>query len=39
MTLTKIISVLGVLAMSAVLIFAFSTGDFFAEGVILTQMP
>lgn len=39
MTLTKIISVLGVLAMSAVLIFAFSTGDFFAEGAILTQMP
>jgi len=39
MRLAKIISALGVLAMSAVLIYGFTIGDFFAEGSQLTSMP
>ncbi|MCB9419149.1 MAG: DUF1475 family protein [Ardenticatenaceae bacterium] len=39
MKLAKLISFLGVLAMSAVLIYAFTTGDFGAEGSKLLAMP
>jgi len=39
MRLAKIISALGVLAMSAVLIYGFTIGDFFAEGSQLVSMP
>ena len=39
MRLAKIISVLGILAMSAVLIYGFTIGDFFAEGSQLASMP
>ena len=39
MRLAKIISVLGILAMSAVLIYGFTSGDFFAEGSQLASMP
>ena len=39
MRLAKIISALGVLAMSAVLIYGFTIGDFFAEGSQLASMP
>jgi len=35
----KIISALGVLAMSAALIYGFTIGDFFAEGSQLASMP
>jgi hypothetical protein len=39
MTIAKIVSLLGVLAMTAVLIFGFTQGDFFAEGSQLMAMP
>jgi hypothetical protein len=39
MRLAKIISILGMLAMTAVLIFGFTRGDFFAEGSKLFAMP
>jgi hypothetical protein len=39
MRLAKIISILGMLAMTAVLIFGFTCGDFFAEGSKLLAMP
>ena len=39
MKLAKIISLLGVLAMSAVLIYGFTIGDFFGEGSQLLSMP
>ncbi len=39
MRLAKIISALGILAMSAVLIYGFTIGDFFAEGSQLAAMP
>ena len=39
MRLAKIISLLGMLAMTAVLIYGFTTGDFFAEGRRLMSMP
>ena len=39
MRLAKIISVLGMLAMTAVLIYGFTIGDFFAEGSQLASMP
>jgi hypothetical protein len=39
MRIAKIISALGVLAMSAVLIYGFTIGDFFAEGSQLASMP
>jgi hypothetical protein len=39
MRIAKIISALGVLAMTAVLIYGFSIGDFFAEGSRLAAMP
>jgi hypothetical protein len=39
MKLAKIISFLGVLAMTAVLIYGFTVGDFFAEGSQLMSMP
>lgn len=39
MKLAKLVSFLGVLAMSAVLIYAFTTGDFGAEGRTLLSMP
>ena len=39
MKLAKLVAFLGVLAMGAVLIFAFTTGDFGSEGSILLSMP
>ena len=39
MKIAKIISLLGVLAMTAVLIFGFTIGDFFGEGSQLLSMP
>lgn len=39
MKLAKFVSFLGVLAMSAVLIYAFTTGDFGTEGRALLAMP
>jgi hypothetical protein len=39
MKLAKLVSFLGVLAMSAVLLYAFTIGDFGAEGSVLLAMP
>lgn len=39
MTAAKILAGLGVAAMTAVLLYAFAAGDFFAEGRVLTAMP
>ena len=39
MKLAKIISFLGILAMTAVLIYGFTVGDFFSEGSKLFAMP
>ena len=39
MKIAKIISILGILAMTAVLIYGFTIGDFFAEGSQLASMP
>ena len=39
MKIAKIISLLGVLAMTAILIYAFTRGDFAAEGAKLLAMP
>ena len=39
MKIAKVISLLGVLAMTAVLIYGFTVGDFFAEGSKLAAMP
>jgi len=39
MNLAKLISIIGVLAMSVVLVFAFSTGNFAAEGAWLLAHP
>lgn len=39
MRLAKAISILGVLAMTAVLIYGFTVGDFFGEGSRLFAMP
>jgi len=39
MKLAKAISLLGVLAMTAVLIYGFTIGDFFGEGSQLLSMP
>jgi len=39
MKLAKLISFLGVLAMTAVLIYGFTVGDFFGEGSQLMSMP
>ncbi len=39
MKIAKLIAFLGVLAMGAVLIYAFAVGDFAAEGSQLTSMP
>jgi len=39
MKIAKLIAFLGVLAMGAVLIYAFTVGDFAAEGSQLTSMP
>lgn len=39
MKLAKTITILGILAMTAVLIFGFTRGDFFAEGGKLIAMP
>ncbi|NJC95652.1 MAG: DUF1475 domain-containing protein [Anaerolineales bacterium] len=39
MTTAKIISALGVLAMTAVLIYAFTVGDFASDGRVLLQNP
>ena len=39
MKIAKTISILGILAMTAVLIYGFTVGDFFSEGGQLTAMP
>ncbi|MFN8410783.1 MAG: DUF1475 family protein [Anaerolineales bacterium] len=39
MKIAKIISILGMLAMTAVLIYGFTVGDFFGEGSKLFAMP
>jgi hypothetical protein len=39
MTTAKIISLLGILAMTSVLIYGFTVGDFFGEGSRLMSMP
>lgn len=39
MNLAKIIALLGVIAMSAIIGYAFAVGDFAAEGAVLTSMP
>ena len=39
MKIAKIITFLGILAMTAVLIYGFTVGDFFAEGSKLFAMP
>ena len=39
MKIVKTISILGVLAMTAVLVYGFTVGDFFGEGSQLTAMP
>ena len=39
MKLAKLIAFLGVLAMSAVLVYGFTAGDFFSEGSQLASMP
>ncbi|MEJ2746910.1 MAG: DUF1475 family protein [Anaerolineae bacterium] len=39
MKLAKLVSALGVLAMGAVLVYAFAVGDFRAEGSTLLAMP
>lgn len=39
MKLAKLISILGILAMTVVLIYGFTVGDFFGEGGQLTAMP
>jgi hypothetical protein len=39
MKIAKLISLLGVLAMTAVLIYGFATGDFFDQGSQLLSMP
>jgi len=39
MRLAKIISLLGVLAMTAVLVYGFTVGDFFGDGSQLFAMP
>lgn len=39
MRFAKILSLLGVIAMTAILVYGFSFGDFFNEGSQLTSMP
>jgi hypothetical protein len=39
MKIAKIISILGVFAMTAVLVYGFTSGDFLTEGSQLTSMP
>jgi hypothetical protein len=39
MTVAKVISLLGLVAMSGILIYAFAVGDFSAEGSRLLSMP
>jgi len=39
MRLAKLISIIGILAMTAALIYGFTVGDFFAEGSQLASMP
>ena len=39
MKIAKLISILGMLAMTAVLVYGFTVGDFFAEGSKLFAMP
>ena len=39
MTIGKIVAALGLLAMTAVLIYGFTVGDFAAEGNVLLSMP
>jgi hypothetical protein len=39
MKIAKIVSFLGIFAMTAVLVYGFTVGDFFSEGSQLTAMP
>jgi hypothetical protein len=39
MKIAKVVSLLGLLAMTGILIYAFTSGDFFAEGSRLLAMP
>jgi hypothetical protein len=39
MTIAKAISLLGILAMTGVLVYAFATGDLAGEGSVLLSMP
>jgi hypothetical protein len=39
MNIAKVLTGLGILAMTAVLAYAFTQGDFFVEGSLLTKMP
>jgi len=39
MKLAKILTILGVLAMTGIIAYAFIAGDFAAEGAILTSLP
>jgi hypothetical protein len=39
MNLAKVIALLGVIAMSAIIGYAFAVGDFAAEGAVLTSLP
>jgi hypothetical protein len=39
MTLAKVIAALGALAMGAILVYAFTQGDFAGEGQVLLSMP
>jgi hypothetical protein len=39
MRIAKVVTVLGIMAMTAVLGYAFTKGDFFVEGALLTRMP
>jgi hypothetical protein len=39
MKIAKVISVIGLLAMTGILIYGFTSGDFFAEGSKLLAMP
>jgi len=39
MKLAKLISILGILAMTVALVYGFTVGDFFGEGGQLTAMP
>ncbi len=39
MKITKLLAVLGILAMSAILFYGFTVGDFFEDGALIMQNP